>query len=159
TCGDLFALLRDTVWQAGDCGGRPPYRELPAYLFTPGGAPTPAQRVLDSFVTLRNRAWGHGAWRDEAVHARLLPANRARPGGELPRLARRADGELVRPVAISEAGQVLQADLLMGERRLKGRRYELALAPADLDHEGGGVRPEKSLLLVAPGRRDYLPLF
>ena len=47
----------------------------------------------------------------------------------------------------------------MGERRLKARPYGLRLEPSDLDHQGGDVRPETSLLLVSPGRDAYLPLF
>src|SRR5438270_891515 len=53
--GDLLALLRDTIRLAGECEGRLPYEELPGYLFDGGARPTSSLRVLESFVSLRNR--------------------------------------------------------------------------------------------------------
>jgi WD40 repeat protein len=157
--GDLLALMRDTVRLAGDCGGLLPYPQLVGYLFTREGCPTPSQRVLESFVALRNEVWGHATGRDEALYAGILPQNRSRLEQELARLGWLDTWDLVRPVTITEDGRVTQADLLMGERRRKGRPYSLALNPADLDHRGGDIRAETSLLLVAPDRRRYLPLF
>jgi hypothetical protein len=159
SAGDLLALLRDTIRFGGDCAGLLPYPELPVYLFTPRGKPTASGLVLESFVTLRNRAWGHGTGREEAFYAEILPANRARLEKELGLLRWLADWELIRPTAINEAGLLTRADLLTGDRRQKARPYELLLAPNDLDHQGGDVRAEKALLLVAPDRRRYLPLF
>jgi WD40 repeat protein len=69
--GDLFVLLRDTVRLAGDCGGHLPYPELPGYLFDARGKPTASAQVLESFVALRNRLWGHGAGRTDAVFAEV----------------------------------------------------------------------------------------
>jgi WD40 repeat protein len=157
--GDLLALLRDTVRLAGDCEGHLPYAELPAYLFTDRGKPTASSAVLDSFVTLRNRAWGHGAGREEAFYADILPANRLRLEQELARMTWLDGWDLIRPLVLADEGRVVSADILMGERRLKGRAFDLALDPADLDRNGGTVRAEKSVLLVAPDRGRYLPLF
>jgi WD40 repeat protein len=153
--GDLWALLRDTVRSAVE---GLPYAELPGYLFTSAGAPTASARVLESFVTLRNRVWGHGTGRDEAFFAGLLPANRARLDAELARCGWLASWDLVRPVTIEE-GHVTRADLLRGERRLKGRPFSLPLQPADLDPETSDVHAERSLLLVSGDRQRYLPLF
>jgi WD40 repeat protein len=157
--GDLYALLRDTVRLAGDCGGRLPYAELPPYLFTPRGKPTASNQVLGAFVTLRNRAWAHATGRDEAFYADILPANLARLRGELARAAWLIGWELIRPVQIDPAGRVTRADVLMGNWRRKARPYELAVGAEDLEGHGGPVRAEKSLLLVAPDRDRYLPLF
>jgi WD40 repeat protein len=157
--GDLFGLLRDTVRLAADCAGQLPYPELPGYLFTPAGRPTASHRVLDAFVTLRNRAWGHGTGRDEAFYATILPANRARLEGELARLRFLTRRELIRPITIDETGRVTRADLLMGNHRRKGRDYDLQLDPRDQPGNGGDVRVEKTLLLVSLDRHQYLPLF
>src|SRR5262249_15913626 len=67
--------------------------------------------------------------------------------------------ELVRPTLVDEAGQVTRADLLMSSHRRKSRDYSLTLEAADLPAQGGDVRAEKALLLVAPARQRYLPLF
>jgi hypothetical protein len=157
--GDLFVLLRDTVRLAGDCEGRLPYKELPGYLLDARGRPTASLRVLESFVGLRNRVWGHGTGRDEAFFEGILGPNRSRFDLELARAGWLAGWELVRPVEIDESGRVRRADRLMGERRLKGRPYDLELAPGDREDRGGDVCPEKSLLLVAPDQVRYLPLF
>jgi len=66
--GDLFELLRQVVHMVGDCDGLLPYPLAP-HLFTLRGKPTCAQQVLESFITLRNRKWGHGTGRDEASFA------------------------------------------------------------------------------------------
>jgi WD40 repeat protein len=157
--GDLFALLSDTIRLTGNCDGQLPYAELPGYLYARPGEQSASHRVLQSFVTLRNRLWGHAAGRDEAMYVDILAPSRARLERELAQVGWLSSWELVRPIAISEAGHVTQADLLMGERRLKGRPYDLTLEQRDLDHQGGDVRVEKSLLLVTPDRVRYLPLF
>src|SRR5205807_2123318 len=69
--GDLFDVLASTVRLAGDCDGLLPYPELPGFLFGPRGAPTASHAVLQGFVTLRNREWGHGTGRDEGQFERL----------------------------------------------------------------------------------------
>ncbi len=156
--GDLFELLRETVRCAGDCGGLLPY-PLPGLLFKPGGKPTPACQVLESFVHLRNRRWGHGTGRDEESFRDVLPPNRERLEGELARMPWLANWQLVRPVAI-EGCRVTRADLLNGCRRKQARPFELALQPADLADNGGDVRPDRdTLLLAAPDGGRYLPLF
>jgi WD40 repeat protein len=157
--GDLMALLSDTLKVAGDCEGRLPYRELPGYLFDGRNRPTSSLLVLESFVSLRNRVWGHGAGRDEGFFASILAPNRERLERELAEIPWLASWELIRPLSIDESGRLVKADLLMGERRLKDRPYDLSLESSDLDHQGGDVRPETSLLLVSPGRDAYLPLF
>jgi DNA polymerase III delta prime subunit len=157
--GDLMSLLRDTVRHAGDFEGRLPYLDLPGHLFDDRGGPTASLRVLESFVSLRNRVWGHGTGRDEEFFASILVPNRARLELELAMAPWLASWELVRPLTINEAGRVVRADLLMGERRLKARDYDLQIEPCDLDHQGGDVRPETSLLLVSSARDSYLPLF
>jgi WD40 repeat protein len=157
--GDLYGLLRDTVRLAGDCAGFLPYPELPAYLFTPRGKPTASNQVLGAFVTLRNRAWAHATGRDEAFYADILPANLDRLHRELAQAAWLANWELVRPVQFDEAGRVARADVLRGNWRKRGRPYDLAVREEDREDRGGPVRAEKSLLLVAPDRSRYLPLF
>lgn len=156
--GDLLALLRDTVRLGGDCNGMLPYRELPAYLFV-RGKPSPSCLVLESFVTLRNRGWGHKTGRDDEFYAGILPANRDRLVGELALTPWLADWQLIRPTVIDEAGLVSRADILVGDLRRKACSCELRLQPADLAENGGDVRAENSLLLVAPDRQRYLPLF
>jgi hypothetical protein len=157
--GDLLTLLLDTVRLAGDCGGCLPYPELPGYLFDGRGKPTAAAEVLGSFVSLRNRVWGHGTGRTDEAFARALGPNRVRLEGELARLDWLRSWELVRPTVIDGAGRVGRADLLMGFRRRRDLDFPLHLAPEDLDGNGGCVRAEKSLLLVAADRGRYLPLF
>ena len=159
TTGDMFELLTDTVRLAGDCGGCLPYAKLVSYLFKRNGKWTASCEVLDSFVTLRNRAWGHGGGRDEAFFADILPPNRARLEEELARMPWLADGDLIRPIDISDDGVITRADLLMGDRRKKDGPFELAIREDDGAAKGGNVRAEKSLLLVAPNGEDYLPLF
>jgi WD40 repeat protein len=154
--GDLLGLLRDTVSLAGDCGGLLPYAELPGYLFR-GGKPSESAFVLSSFVELRNAA-AHGSSLTEALFADLLAAQRPRLDGELARMAWLERWQLVRPTLI-EGGQVRRVDLLMGDRREKNQEFRLSLDEADLYERGGNVRAETSLLLVAPGRDRYLPLF
>jgi WD40 repeat protein len=156
--GDLWGLLRDTVRHAPDLAQRLPWPEMARYLFTPSGKLTRSGCVLESFVSLGNRVWGHGAGREEGFFAELLPPNRARLEEELARAGWLASWDLVRPVRI-EADRVTQADLLRGERRLKNRPYDLHLEQADLDDQPGDVRAERSLLLVDPTRERYLPLF
>src|SRR5262249_18012771 len=51
------------------------------------------------------------------------------------------------------------ADVLMGDRRLRGQPFDLALDAADSPWQGGDVRAEKALLLTAPQGGRYLPLF
>ncbi len=157
--GDLFALLRDTARLAGDCGGHLPY-PLPACLFTPKGKPTAAHQVLESFVSLRNRRWGHAAGRTEAAFAEVLPPNRKRLEEELARMPWLADWRLIRPVALDADGTVTVADLLNGCLRRKARPFALALEPRDRPDGGGDVRADRdALLLVAPDGAAYLPLF
>jgi WD40 repeat protein len=152
--GDLLSLLRDTVRLAGDCGGRLPYPELPPHLFKEKGKET-----LESFVTLRNRAWGHGTGRDDDSFASMLPASQARLEQELAAVPWIARWKLIRPLVIDESGRITKADVLMGDRRLRGQAWDLALEPADSPWQGGDVRAEKALLLVSPDGRGYLPLF
>jgi WD40 repeat protein len=156
--GDLFELLRETVRCAGDCGGLLPY-PLPGLLFKPGGKPTATCQVLESFINLRNRHWGHGTGRSEASFRDVLPPNRERLEGELARMPWLASRQLVRPVAI-EGCRVTRADLLNGCLRKQARPFELALQAADLADNGGDVRADRdTLLLVAPDGGRYLPLF
>lgn len=157
--GDLFALLRDTVRPAAANGGPLPYPGLLAYLFTPAGRPSASHRILEAFVALRNRAWGHGTGRDEAFYAGIISTNRVRLEGELAQLDFLTGWELIRPTIIDEAGVVTRADLLMGSHRRTGRVYDLPLSVQDLPANGGDVRAEKTLLLIATDRRQYLPLF
>jgi hypothetical protein len=155
--GDLWGLLRDTIRHTPALAEHLPYPEMVRYLVTPMGKLTRSACVLESFVSLRNRVWGHGTGREESFFAEVLPANRARLEEELVRADWLASWDLIRPVRISEAGEVTAADLLRGERRLKNRPFSLQLEPSDL--EGGDVRAERSLLLVDPDRKRYLPLF
>jgi WD40 repeat protein len=152
--GDLLSLLCDTVRLAGDCGGRLPYPELPTHLFKEGG-----REVLAPFVTLRNRVWGHGTGRDDESFAGLLPANQGRLEQELAAIPWIAQWKLIRPLVIEESGRINKSDVLMGDRRLRGQAWNLTLEPADSPWQGGDVRAEKALLLVAPDARRYLPLF
>jgi WD40 repeat protein len=159
TTGDLFGVLRDTVRLGGGCNGRLPYGELPAYLFDGRDRPTESQRVLESFVLLRNRLWGHGTGRTEEAFTQALPANRERLEGELACMAWLGTWDLVRPTHIDGSGRLARADLLTGFRRRRGVTLPLQLAEADLDEHGGCVRAEKSLLLVSADGTQYLPLF
>jgi len=159
TTGDLFAVLRDTVCLAGDCGGQLPYVELPSYLFKPDGKPTDSCQVLESFVSLRNRKWGHGTGRSDAAFAEALPANRQRLEDELARLRWLESWHLVRPLAIDGSGLLTQGELLMGLLRNAPYAGPLRLLERDLDVNGGAVRPQTSLLLVGPDGGRYLPLF
>jgi WD40 repeat protein len=156
--GDLFALLRDTVRLAGDCGGHLPYAELPGYLFE-RDKPTASQRVLESLISLRNRKWGHGAGRTDAAFAEALPENRQRLEEELAKLSWLESWSLVRPLTTDASGSVTEGRLLMGVRRNRPYGGPLALQEADLDIHGGPVRPQSSLLLIAPDHSRYLPLF
>jgi WD40 repeat protein len=156
--GDLFALLRDTVRLAGDCGGHLPYPELVSYLFE-RNKPSGSQRVLESLVALRNRKWGHAAGRTDCSFAEALPANRQRLEDELARLGWLRSWQLVRPLAIDGSGMMTEARLLMGLRRNRPYAGPLQLQESDLDVNGGAVRPQTSLLLVSPDRGRYLPLF
>jgi WD40 repeat protein len=158
TTGDLFDLLRETVRRAGDCGGLLPY-PLPGLLFTAGGKPTPSCRVLESFIHLRNRHWGHVTGRTEESFREILPPNRLRLEGELARMPWLAGWQLIRPVTIAD-GRVTRADLLNGCQRWRSRPFDLALQPSDLADNGGEVRADRdTLLLAAPGGGRYLPLF
>jgi WD40 repeat protein len=156
--GDLLALLRDTVRRGGDCGGLLPYRELPAHLFTPGGKPTDSLQVLESFVALRNRRWGHGTGRTEDAFAEILAPNRRCLEDELARMPWLALARLIRPVRI-EAGRVAAADLLNGCLHRKARPFSLALDPRDLSDDADVRADRDALLLVAPDGGSYLPLF
>jgi hypothetical protein len=156
--GDLFALLREVLRLAGDCGGLLPY-PLPAHLFTRHGKPTASHKELEAFVTLRNRKWGHRAGRDERSFAEILAPNRQRLEEELAGMPWLADWSLVRPVRI-EDGRLYSADLLNGCLRRRARPLELALEPRDLAGNGGDLRADRdAMLLVAPEGGRYLPLF
>jgi WD40 repeat protein len=159
TTGDLWGLLRDTVQRAGDCGGLLPYPELPPYLFDAKGEQTPSLKVLASFVTLRNRAWGHNTGRDDDFFAKILPEHQPRLEQELAAVAWVARWKLVRPLVIDESGKVTKADVLMGDRRLRGQPFDLTLDAGDSPWQGGDVRAEKTLLLTSPQGGRYLPLF
>jgi WD40 repeat protein len=156
--GDLYALLRETVRHAGACEGLLPY-PLPALLFATSGKPTPSAQVLESFLSLRNRRWGHGTGRTEESFADILPPNRQRLEQALGQMPWLAEWQLIRPVVI-EGNRVTKADLLNGSRRRQNRPFDLTLQERDLAHEGGDIRADRNaLLLVAPDGRSYLPLF
>jgi WD40 repeat protein len=157
--GDLWALLRDTLRLAGDLGGALPYPELPRCLFTRADKLTETGELLDSFVTLRNRRYGHGTGRTEGVFAELLPPNRARLEEVLGRMPWLAGWELIRPVTISGGGEVVAADRFSGRTRKPNRRFALPLEGRDWAGRDGDVVRERSLLLVAPDGSRYLPLF
>ena len=156
--GGLFGLVRDVIRLGGEDSSWLPYPELGPFFFARGWKPTPSHRVLESFVQLRNRAWGHGTGRDEQFYANILPANRERLEQELGRMGWLTSWQLVLPNAIDEAGRVTNADLLTGERPRQKRAYRLQLAKADLEWEGGDVRAGRTLLLVSPDARQYFPL-
>lgn len=155
--GDYLALLRDTLRLAGP-GDWHPYSQLFGYLFDED-RPSESARALESFVSLRNRLWGHGTGRTDAVFAEALPAHRQRLEDELARMPWLTDWDLVRPLAVEPTGAVRSAQRLMGSRRGRAWAGALALDAADLDVNGGPVRPGTALLLVAPGGSRYLPLF
>jgi hypothetical protein len=157
--GDLLGLLRETLRLAGDCSRTLPYADLPRHLVTAEGKLTPSYATLDSFVTLRNRCWGHVGGRTDEFYEPLVEPNRNRLDAELSRMFWLEGWQLIRPVQIQETGQVTAADLLTGDLRLRDQRYELRLAVEDLDWHGGDVRARKSLLLVSPDRQRYLPIF
>jgi WD40 repeat protein len=158
--GDLFGLLRDTIALAGDCAGFLPYAELPRYLFTARGKPTASCTILEGFIAVRNRVWGHGAGRSSVAFASILPEHRELLEGELAWMSWLADWPLVRPVRIDEdEARIVRWVPLMGESPRREQVEPIALDPRDLDPEAGLIRGEKSLLLLAPDRSRYLPLF
>jgi WD40 repeat protein len=156
--GDLFALLRDTLRQPGDWSGLLPYPDLRTYFYLPGDKPTASQRVLESFITLRNEDWGHATDRTREIFGACLEANRDRLVTELARVHWLDAWHLVRPTVIDPSGVVIEAMNLMGEFSERST-YRLALDERDLDTHGGPVRPNVSLLLVTPDGERYLPLF
>ncbi len=165
--GDLFTLLVDTVRLAGDCGGHLAYAELPGYLFV-RGRPSTSHQVLHSFISLRNRCWGHATGRTEEFFAEVLKAgdavqpNQQRLEEELARLSWLKNGLLLRPVEIDDDGRVRTADVLRGSTYRGSDPLEtpLPLDAADLGCNGGPVWPDQnSLLLVSPDATRYLPLF
>src|SRR5262249_44000576 len=86
--------------------------------------------------------------------------HRERLEEELARMPWLASWRLVRPVVMDEQGRVASADLLNGVNRRGQRPFELQLQESDLPRSGGPVRADRdALLLVAPDRRAYLPLF
>src|SRR5205823_6395718 len=132
---------------------------LRAHLFSPRGKPTAAQQVLESFINLRNRKWGHFTGRTEEAFAEVLAPNRQRLEGELARMSWLADWQLVRPVKL-EDGHVRTADLLNGRKRWPREALTLPLERRDLADNGGDVRADRdALLLAAPDGGRYLPLF
>ena len=155
--GVLYGLLRDTTRLAG--GGPLPYSELRAYLFDARGRPTSANDVLESFITLRNEELGHGGEGDDDYFDQLLEPNRRRLEEELAHMPWLARWSLIRPVEIAD-GRVVSADLLNGADRFRRQPFELALEDRDREGPWPGVRADRdSLLLVAPDRGAYLPLF
>jgi hypothetical protein len=156
--GDLLALLRDTLRRPGDWSDLLPYPGLRAYLHRPGGKPTASHGVLESFITLRNDVWGHATDRTRDVFGTCLAVNRERLVTELARVHWLDAWHLVRPTVIDPSGVVVEAMNLMGEFSER-ESYRLPLDGRDLDIHGGNIRPETSLLLVAPDGQRYLPLF
>jgi tetratricopeptide (TPR) repeat protein len=157
--GDLMELLRETAKLYLDRPGALPYPQLIGYLFTRRGELSPSLKVLEGFVELRNRAWGHGAGRDDRFYANILPQNRQRLDEELSRCNWLTTQSLWLPKAIEDDGQVTFADLLNGDICLAYQPVSLQLDPNDLDINGGDVVPEQTLLLVNEETGGYLPLF
>src|SRR5262249_50053374 len=113
----------------------------------------------DALVQVRNKTWGHGTGRDDDFFAKLLPENEARLERELAAVSWVAGWKLIRPLAVSESGRITEAVPLLGDRRQRGPPCGPELAPEDTHWRGGEVYPQKTLLLVAPDGRQYLPLF
>jgi DNA polymerase III delta prime subunit len=155
--GDLFRLMNDVAKSAGDCCGQMPY-PLATHLRNQERS-IDAYQILNSFTNLRNRKWGHSTGRSEATFAEILAPNRQRLEAELARMHWLADWALIRPVVI-EKYEVRSAHLLNGCQWKRPRDFTLRLEPGDLPANGGDVWPDRdTLLLVAPGRDRYLPLF
>src|SRR5262249_6542875 len=94
-----------------------------------------------------------------AAFAGALDVNRQRLEGELARLHWLTSWQLIRPLAVDDAGRLTQGNLLMGKRRNRPYDGPLQLEERDLDVRGGGVRLQTPLLLVAADRSRSLPLF
>jgi hypothetical protein len=157
--GDLMDLLRETTRRYLGRAQALPYPQLCGYLFTPGGNPTPSLAVLEGFVELRNRVWGHGVGRDDRFYGGIVPPHRQRLEEELSRCDWLTTRALWLPKAVAEEGGVTAADLLNGDRRRRNRPVTLPVDPQDLDLHGGDVVPEHTLLLVDEATGHYLPLF
>ncbi|MCS7065431.1 MAG: hypothetical protein NZL85_04040, partial [Fimbriimonadales bacterium] len=158
--GDLMELLRETTRLYRQRPNDLPYPQLVGYLFTRDGRPTPSLQVLESFVALRNEAWGHGAGRTDSFYRSIFEPNYRLLQEELNRCEWLTTRQLWLPKFIDEQARVVKtADGLMGERRLRDRELNLQLRPEDLDLNGGDVLPEQTLLLVNPDTGEYLPLF
>jgi WD40 repeat protein len=160
--GDLLWVVRETTRLYLDKPDRLPYPQLVSYLFKPNGKPTSSLQTLESFVELRNKYWGHAGGRDDDAYNPLIDKHLPRLQKELGLCQWLAQRALWLPTIIDETSdppRVLKADILMSDRRRRGREVQLALQANDLDINGGDIIPERTLLLVDEPSGNYLPLF
>jgi hypothetical protein len=158
--GDYCRLLSETLRLAGDCEGHLPYKELRAHFFE-DGKPTKSYQALERLVQARNDHAAHGGGGTEDYCASKLPLCAPLLAQELANMPWLVSWQLIRPIQIDQNGSIAQADVLMGDIPEKNEPYELLVKRDDLYSHGGEVveTAETSLLLVAPDRARYLPLF
>lgn len=157
--GDLIEILRETTKLYLNNSGALMYPELVRYLFSSGGVPSASLKVLEGFVEVRNRAWGHGAGRDDRFYSGIFKQNRQRLEEELNRCDWLVNNTLWVPKQIDDEGYIRIADLLNGDRRRKDRPVSLQINVKDLAVNGGDILLEETVLLVNQATGFYLPLF